>query len=106
MSSEYMSPDIDVLKLLKEQAEMQDVITNLQNKLRSTQNSLDVLLSSQKIPRKYVNKKIAYYHQHKNDKNVVEAIALFKETFPNVKVPWMFVKSITDSQFDLHNESN
>lgn len=93
----------DLFMLTKEKTELELKVNCLKNKLNETQNLLNIMIQNQSIPNKKrkTNTKMDFYHEHKNDEDIVKKIELYKQTFPNVKVPWMFVKALTDAKLKI-----
>jgi aspartokinase len=87
-----------VYELVEMNIELESNVVILKSKLEHATNMLNTLLSQQKTVKKRKNVKMQYYRDHKNDDDIIEQVQVFKDTFPGMKVPWTFVKSLTDKK--------
>jgi hypothetical protein len=80
-------------------------ITTLKNKISSLTTLVNIMTTEEPGKRKYnvsqkTIEKREFYKKHKSDPEVEKEIALFKQTFPDVKTPpWNLRRSITDRLF-------
>jgi hypothetical protein len=93
-----------LIELTKEKTELESKVTVLQNKLYETQNLLNLMISKQTVTlrkgeKTSRNEKKQFYHTHKGDEDIQESVELYKKTFPNISVPWMFIKALTDEKY-------
>jgi hypothetical protein len=92
-------------ELLNHNTILEGKIVQLRNDLENNRNMLNMLINEEKpVRRKVQDVKTIFYKEHKNDKDVHSMVEQYKLTFPQLRVPWQFLKCLTDRKLKQQNE--
>ena len=99
--SYYEEDALKIAELQERNMELEKEIQQLKATLVTKEANFATLLESQKKPRRSTqakNDKNKYYHEHKNDPDILSQVESFSKTYPGVKVPWYLIKKMTNEK--------
>lgn len=102
-----------VISLSERNTQLENEVAALNNKLEHKTGLLDMVTKNvAKLPKKQSEEAAKrrretfdYYHNHRNDADVLEYLKPFKEAYPGVRVPFSLIKHFTDKKLVKEKEN-